>query len=68
MPIKYKFDVLAALKDAGYSTYKLRKEKILSERTIQMIRTGVPVSYETVCRLCEMLKCDVGDLLTYSKE
>lgn len=31
MPIKYKIDVLEALKAAGYTTYKLRQEKILGE-------------------------------------
>lgn len=32
MAIRYKIDVLNALKEAGYSTYKLRKEKILGEK------------------------------------
>ena len=48
MPIRYKFDVLEALKEAGYSTYKIRKEKILSESTVQAFRRGelvAPVSY-----------------------
>ena len=28
MPIKYKIDVIAALKEAGYNTTRIRKEKI----------------------------------------
>lgn len=68
MPVKYKIDVLAALKDKGYSSYRLRKEKILSERTIQMIRCGSPVSYEIVGRLCVLLDCDVGDILTFAPD
>ena len=35
MPIKYKIEIMKALKDAGYSTYRLRKEKILGEATLQ---------------------------------
>ena len=35
MPFKYKIDVIAALKRAGYSTYRIRKEKIFSEGTLQ---------------------------------
>ena len=31
MPVVYKIDILAALKDAGYNTNRLRKEKLLSE-------------------------------------
>ena len=38
MPIKYKIDILAALKEKGYSTYRLRKEKLIGEATIQQLR------------------------------
>ena len=31
MAIKYKTNVLALLKNNGYTTYKLRKEKILGD-------------------------------------
>lgn len=41
MPIYYKIDVLAALKEKGYSAYKLRQDKIFGERIIQQIRDAV---------------------------
>lgn len=62
--MKYKIDVLKAMKDAGYSTYKLRKDKILGEATIQALRESRPVSYEQITRICKLLHCDIGDLLT----
>ena len=31
MPIIYKIDVLASLKEKGYNTTRLRKEKLLAE-------------------------------------
>lgn len=65
MPLKYKVDVLAALKEAGYSTYKLRKEKIFGEATIQKMRAGDPVSLANVETLCKLLGCQPGDLLEY---
>lgn len=68
MPIQYKIDVLTALKGAGYSSYRLRKDKILSERTIQSIRNGTMVSYETLARICGMLNCQPGDILEYTKQ
>lgn len=68
MPIKYKIDILAALKNAGYSTYKLRKEKILAESTIQQFRSGEIVSTENLSRLCELLNCQPGDILEYAHE
>ena len=63
MPLKYKVDVLAALKEAGYSTYKLRKEKIFGEATIQKMRAGDPVSLANVETICNLLGCQPGDLL-----
>lgn len=68
MPIIYRFDVLAALKEAGYSTYRLRKENLLSERAIQQIRTGQIISWKNVGVVCDLLGCDVGDVLQYQTE
>lgn len=68
MPIKYKIDVLAALKEKGYSSYKLRQNKIFGERTIQKIRDGEIVTADNIAKLCELLQCQVGDLLEYKPE
>ena len=38
--LQYKMNVLQELKNAGYSTYRIRAEKILSEGTMQRLRTG----------------------------
>ena len=35
MPMKYKVDVIAALKEAGYNTGTIRKEKIMGEAMLQ---------------------------------
>ena len=63
--IIYKIDVLNALKNAGYTSYRLRKEKILGEATIQKIREGGLMSWETLSKVCEMLNCQPGDILEY---
>lgn len=65
MPVVYKIDVLAALKEKGYSTYKIRKDRVFAESTLQAFRSGVMVSYDTIGKLCEMLCCQVGDILEY---
>ena len=64
MPLKYKIDVLAALKEKGYSTYRLRKDKIFGERVIQQLRDREPVSWEVLGRLCSLLGCDIGEIIT----
>jgi putative transcriptional regulator len=63
MPIKYKKDVIAALKLAGYSTYRIRKDKLLGEATVQKLRLGEPVSWENISTLCSLLQCLPGDLI-----
>lgn len=65
MPIVYKVDIIKALKEAGYSTYRIRKEKILGEATLQKIRNGDPVSWENISVICRLLNCQPGDILEY---
>ena len=36
--LRYKMDILTALKEAGYNTNRLRKEKLLAEGVIQSLR------------------------------
>ena len=61
MGMIFKFDMLKALKDKGYTTYKIREKKILSESTVQKLRKGTPVSWENIEALCRLLKCQPGD-------
>ena len=68
MPIKYKINVLAALKSAGYSTYKLRKDKILSESTIQKFRDNEIVTADNLALVCKLLNCQPGDILEYQED
>lgn len=68
MAIIYKIDVLKALKDAGYNTSRLRKEKIMGEATIQKIRENQLASWATIDTICTLLNCDVGDIVEHVKE
>ena len=68
MPIEYKINVLQALKDAGYNTNKIRKEKKMGESMLQKLREGQMVSWAALETICELLDCQPGDLIEYSKE
>ena len=68
MPLQYKIDVVSALKDKGYTSYKIRQEKLLSESTIQKLRSGKGVSWENIETLCRLLHCQPGDLLHYTAD
>lgn len=65
MAIVYKIDALQALKERGYNTNKLRKEKLLAEGVIQSLRQGKAISFANMERLCKMLSCQPGDLIEY---
>lgn len=63
--IKYKIDVLEALKSRGYSTYKIRNDKILNESTVQKLRSNKYINMENLDKLCILLDCQPGDLLEF---
>lgn len=66
--LKYKIDILEKLKENGYTTYKLRKDKIIGESQIQKIRNGELASKETLNTICKLLHCQPGDILEYIEE
>lgn len=68
MPIVYKIDILSALKEAGYNTNRLRKEKLLSEGVIQSLRENKYIALNNISKVCELLDCQPGDLIEYVKE
>lgn len=63
--ISYSLDVLAALKEKGYSTYRIRKDKLIGEAQIQKLRSNELVSKETLNTLCKLLNCQPGQILKY---
>lgn len=65
--IRYKVDVLQALKNEGYSTYRLRKDKLFGEATIQKLRDSELVSWDNVNTICRLLNCQPGDIVEYSE-
>lgn len=68
MPMKYKIDVISALKEAGYNTSTIRKEKIMGEAMLQKIRGGQMVSWATLETICDLLDCQPGDLVEFVRE
>lgn len=65
MPLKYKFNIITALRENGYNSTRIRKEKIFGESTMQKFRTSEVVSTDNIARLCELLGCQPGDILEY---
>lgn len=64
----YKIDVLSELKNAGYTTSRLRKEKLLGENAIQYIRNNKPIGAKALNSLCELLCMQPGDILRHESD
>ena len=67
LPFSYKVNVLEALKAKGYSSYRIRKEKLFSENTLSSFRAEELPTWKNLGKLCELLECDIGDIIQYEK-
>ena len=66
--IRYKVDILQELKNAGYSSYRLQKEKLLATSTLNKLRSGdTTITVVSLNAICDMLECQPGDLLEWYK-
>lgn len=61
--IVYKIDILKALAEKGYTTTRLRREKLISEGSMQRIRRGESLSINTLNDVCIMLRCQLSDII-----
>ena len=61
----YKFDVLETLKESGYNTTRLRKEKLLGENAIQSLRHGEMVGIIALEKICSLLDMQPGNVIKY---
>ena len=65
MAIKYD-KLFKKLSDAGITTYKIQKEKIIGGGTWTAIKNGTGgLDAKTINRLCKLLNCQPGDLMEY---
>ena len=51
------------LKEAGYSSYRIKEENLISEGTMQAFRTNRPVNLKTIDAVCQLLRCRIEDIV-----
>lgn len=68
MSLKYKINVLDELKKHGFTTYKLQKENLLSNGTIDKIRHNKSIGWDNIEIICKLLKAQPNDFLIYIDE
>lgn len=67
MPMKYE-KLFALMREKGLTTYRIRKEKIVSENALTSMRAGKSVTTDTIAALCRALACQPGDIMEYVDE
>ena len=60
--------LLDKLKEKGYSSTRLRKEKLLGESYMSQLRRGDMVSWAALDTICTILECQVGDLIQHERD
>lgn len=60
---KYKVDIIKELTNHGFSTTRIRKEKIISQATLQNIRQGKSITLDTINTICVILRCQPSDIV-----
>lgn len=63
--LKFKVDIIKLLKENGYNPARIRKERLIGEKTMQDMKTGIVPGTKTIDTLCRILEMQPGNLLKY---
>ena len=66
----FKYDKLfELLKERGITTYKIRKENLISQAALTKMKSGEGnIDTRTLERLCFFLKCQPGDIMEFVED
>lgn len=68
MPFKYD-KLFELLKKKGISSYKIRKENLISQAALTKMKNGTGnIDTRTLERLCKVLHCQPGDIMEYEED
>ena len=65
MSFRYKVNIMDELKQKGYSSTRLRREKLLGESYMSQIRRGDMISWAALDMVCTLLECQIGDIIEH---
>lgn len=66
--LRWKVDIMDALREKGYIPRKMRVDRLFGEATIQKMRHGKLVSWTEFNRICGLLGVQPGDLIEYVQD
>lgn len=61
-------DIMQRLKENGWTTYRIRKERKIGDATVQRIKKNQSISTDTINTICELCNCQPGDIMKYKRE
>lgn len=64
MAIKYD-KLFVLMKQRNLTSYRIRKDGIIGQATLQNMKNNEPVNTETINAFCKALKCQPGDIMEY---
>ncbi len=68
MPIVYD-KLLKLLADNGYTSYRIKKEKLIGQGTLTAIKNGTGgLDAKSIAKLCAVFHCQPGDIMEYVEE
>lgn len=67
MPMNYE-KLFVLMKTKRLTTYKIRKENIISQSALTSLNAGKSVTTDTIAALCKALGCQPGDIMEYENE
>lgn len=66
--IVYSKNIIEELGKKGYTTYRIKQEKIFNQTQLQQLRDNRLLTQDNLSKLCELLECQPGDILEYRKD
>ena len=66
MTMKYE-KLFALMKEKRLTTYRIRKENIISQSALTSLKAGKSVTNDTIAALCKALDCQPGDIMEYER-
>lgn len=58
-------DIIVRLAAAGYTSYRIRNERLIPSSTMTRIRNNEPITTETIDTICRLCECQPGELLRW---
>ena len=68
MGLQWTQDGMVLMREAGYTSYRLRRENLMSQSTMTKIRQGKPIAWADIEKICRFAGKQPQDFLEYVPE